>query len=324
MKIYTSNKNYYDLSQNLNLDENVEIISINEDNLNEVEYIINGRLTKQDFESMPNIKVVAIPFAGVNRMDLEEAYKRGIKVINTHIHSCFVAEKAVSLALGLLGKINTYHNHLKVGDWSNRNNAKTRLKWDSMHNKKVGIFGYGNIGQYIHKLLKPYNCDFYTIKRSKNYEGVNLVKDLKELVDVSDVIFISVPISSSTIGAFDEALLQTMQDKYLINIARGSVIVEEALYNALKNNTLKGFASDVWYEYPENDESLALPSKFPLHLFDNVLMSPHCASATHTAHGLMLEDVINKLVKIDNNEEVDYVDVEKNLLSSGTNISSMG
>jgi phosphoglycerate dehydrogenase-like enzyme len=324
MNIYVLDNKYCPNFESLDITAGVQVKLAKESDFQDIEYVVDGRMTKQQFDQMPNLRAVAIPFAGVNRMDLAEAYNRGVKVVNTHIHSCFVAEKAVSLAMALLGKTLAYHQSLKSGDWSGRNDAVQRVKWDSLAKKRVGIYGYGHIGQYIQKLLTPFGCEFFAIRRGKEHAEVNLVRDLNELAEKCDILFVSVPISDNTLGAIDKRVLEKLQGKYLINIARGTIIVEEDLYKSLAGGQLKGFASDVWYTYPDDEFSSSLPSRFPLHLCDNVLLSPHSATATYNAHRMMFNDAVNKLIKLSNGDEVQLINIEKNMLTESIPITALG
>lgn len=324
MQIYVLDEKYFAHREYLNVASDVQVKLADESDLKNIEYVVDGRLTKQHFEKMPNLKAIAIPFAGVNRMDLVEAHKRSVKIVNTHIHSCFVAEKALSLTMALLGNTIAYHNKLRVGDWSDRNDPQRRMKWDSLFGKRVGIYGYGHVGQDIHKLLAPFNCDVYTINRGHNISGVTLVDNLASLAKHSDILFVSVPITNDTLGAIDKNVLAKLKDSYLINVSRGSIINEEDIYNAVSCEQLKGFASDVWYQYPEDELSSSLPSRFPIHLGNNVVLSPHSATATYNAHRTMFNDVVNKLIKLEKGDDVPLLNITENMLSESIKVQSLG
>ncbi|WCE31725.1 NAD(P)-dependent oxidoreductase [Vibrio sp. SCSIO 43137] len=324
MKIYIVDNKYRSNLNSPDIPPDVQILLAAEEDFAEIEYVVDGRMTKQHFDKMPKLKAVAIPFAGVNRMDLAQARKRGVKVVNTHIHSCFVAEKAVCLTMALLGKTLAYHLNMKSGDWSARNDPVNRVKWDSLSGKRIGIYGYGHIGRYIHKLLSPFGCEFYAIDRGEQFAGINPVEDLYQLSKACDILFVCVPISDETYGAVDKEILANLANKYLINVARGDIIVEEDLYNALNNEQLKGFASDVWYNYPVNENSSCLPSRFPIHQCDNVILSPHSATATYDAHRLMFNDAVNKLIKLNRGDNVKLINLEAGILTDNSNVAALG
>ncbi len=256
-----------------NLEEGIDIV----DDIKQCDYLISGKYVKDQYNS--ELKGVIIPYTGHNGIDLEAILKDNIMLFATTNRSKYVAEKAITLTLSLLGKSITYHTLLKEGNWSQRN-SNDRLPWVSIQGLSIGLFGYGRIGKSIHKMLKGFDCEFYTIDRSKGYpEDIFLVKNLTNLVQVSDIIIIATPLNESTNGIFNTQLFSRMKNKYLINVGRGKIIDEESLYNAIKNSTLKGFASDVWYNYPKNKENVH-PSNFPIYDFENVVLSNHSGGFT--------------------------------------------
>jgi phosphoglycerate dehydrogenase-like enzyme len=180
-----------------------------------------------------------------------------------------------------------------------------------MLNMKIGLFGYGRIGTKIHELLKGFTNDFYTINRGKGYpKEVKTVENLSELVKVSDIIMISTPLNETTKHIFDQTILSKMKDKYIINVGRGLIVKEEDLYNALKNKTLKGYASDVWYNYPRGKET-CLPSTFPIYDFENVVLSNHSGGFTTKTNDLVNQDIIETLQKLQKQNYEDRLDLTK-------------
>ena len=269
--------------------------------------IISGSMKKTDFHS--NLKTVIVPYTGLDNIDLGALIKYEVKLFNVTVHAKFVAEKAVQLLLALCGNVVTQHNDLEAGKWR-RPHKTQRIPWVSVFNQKVGIYGYGRIGQWIHQLLKPFGVDVFVIDRGKSYPEVNCVEDLASLIHHSDIIIVAAPLNKDTKHAFDYNHMMLMKDRYLVNVGRGTIIEEEAVYLALKNNILKGFASDVWYQYPKKDGE-AFPSQFPIYTFDNVVLSPHCGGNTTTSSQLMMEQVGDHLKAILKGNFDDAIDVKK-------------
>ena len=257
--------------------ETLEDIIITDD-IKKANYIITGKYSDDLYNE--NLKGIIIPWTGHNGISLDDLRKRNLQLYITPTRSPYVAVKAVTLTLALLGKTVHFHHLLKEGNWAERHST-SRQPWDSILHKRIGLFGYGRIGKLIHKQLSGFDCQFFTIDRQKSYYNINLVNTLEELIDKTDILIISVPLNKETESIITEKHLSTMKDKYIINVGRGKVINEEDLYNALKNNTLKGFASDVWYNYPKEDK-LTLPSRYPIHEFDNVVMTNHSGGYTET------------------------------------------
>jgi len=270
---------------------NIQVVDIEKD----AEYLVTGRYTHDKYND--RLKGIVIPWTGHNGIDLHDMRKDGLNLYIVPTRSRWVAEKAITLALALLGNTIIYHEGLKTGNWNARNGSKRRY-WISIQDSKVGLFGYGRIGKYIHHFLQGFGSDVYTIDRDKVYpKSIKLVKDLDRLIDTCDVIIISTPLNKTTEGVFDETLLSHMEDKYIINIGRGKILNEEALYNALKNKTLAGFASDVWYTYPKGKE-LQVPSNYPIYDLDNVVLSNHSGGYTKNTNEEVDKDLLELLEKI--------------------------
>lgn len=270
--------------------------------------IISGQFNKEDYHT--NLDAVIIPYTGHDGIDIETLKKHNVKLFNTTVHSKFVAEKAVQLALSLLGNVPNYHNNLKAGDWSKRM-TKDRTPWVSIFNKHVGIYGYGRIGKYIHAMLTPFNVTVHVIDRGKDYHNVVKEPSLESLMNQTDILFIAAPLTNHTKDAFNLSNIEYLKNQYVINVGRGPIFNEDALYQALKTKLLKGFASDVWYQYPTKETPTTYPSKHPIHTFENVVLSPHCGGHTTQSKSYMTDRVIEHIGNIVNNDYSDALDLTK-------------
>ena len=290
MKVHSINKKL----QAFLKDNPIDSVEIVDDPLR-CTYLITGRYNKKNYNQA--LKGVIIPYTGHNGIDLEDLKDDGLMLFVTATRSKYVAEKAIALMFSLLGNVVSYHNLLKEGNWSSRN-SDTRVPWESIRGKSIGLFGYGRIGRLIHEMLKGFNVDFYTIDRSKEYPmDISLVADLTDLVKSSDIVIISSPLNRTTESLFNKQLLSIMRNKFLINVGRGKIVEEESLYIALKSNLLKGYASDVWYNYP-NGKEVMLPSTYPLHEFDNVVLSNHSGGYTTNTNEEVNKDILVTLKKL--------------------------
>jgi phosphoglycerate dehydrogenase-like enzyme len=123
------------------------------------------------------------------------------------------------------------------------------------------------------------------------------------VIKESYFIVITVPLTRETKGLIGEKELKLMKEKYLINISRGTVIDEEALFKSLKEQYLAGVAIDTWYQYPTLEQREVLPSKYNFHELDNMVMSPHTAGYTDRALEENIKSVFDNIVKIYYGEE---------------------
>ena len=260
--------------------------------------VITGRLTKEEIEHSQKLKIVFVPFTGLNSFPLELLKERNILISNTHANSRFVAEKAVALILALLGRVIEYHNGLKQGNWFRSFDYDDT--WKSIQNKTCGILGFGSIGKNIAKILKAFDCKIIGFKKhinpGENEYADELSNNLLEVIDKSEIVFVCLPMNSETKGIISADVISRMKGKYIVNIARGEIVNEEALYNALKDGTLTGAALDVWYKYPgRNQNEPVFPSNKPIYELPNVVISPHKASNTGEAVNAMIQDTLENI-----------------------------
>lgn len=273
----------------------------------DADVLIRGRMEAD--EARDDLKAVIIPFTGHNGIAIDALKAHDVALFNTQAHAHFVSEKALMLTLALLGNLPNYHNNLKAGNWSGRN-LPERVRWVSLWNRHVGIFGYGEIGRTLKTLLDAFNVTVHVIDRGKAYPGCELERDIYGLTANTDLTIIAAPLTKSTENAFSGSVLDQLKDKYLINVGRGRIIDEQGLYERLESGFIKGFASDVWFQYPKKDETLA-PSKYPIHTLDNVVLSPHTGGFTTQAEGLMLSSLVEKLKAIEAGNFEDALDLSR-------------
>lgn len=272
--------------------EAVRLKDWNDAGIEEVDSLVIGRMSNEEIDKCSNLKDIYIPFTGKNGFNEVYLNEKGITLHTTNSHSKFVAERALALTLTFLGKIIEYNNKLKEGNWSKRN-FDERISWESLFNKRIGIYGYGTIGKWISKMTEAFNCEVYAYNRSRE-ENVKYVDTLEELVEKTDIVFICVPFTKETEGSIGRKILAKMEKKLLVNVARGKIVNEEELYKALKNKTLYGYASDVWFNYPASGSDEMSPSNYPLNE-ERVLMTPHCGGFTVGAEEERYIDILNQI-----------------------------
>jgi len=260
--------------------------------------IVASKITVEEINKAVNAKILFVPFTGVNFFPLKELKRENFIVANAHGSSKFVAERALTLALTLLGRIIEYHNDLSRGYWHMYEGMSGQ--WTSIHDMVCGILGVGHVGRNLAKLLKAFNCTVIGFKKHKIKKNIKYIDEitnnLNEVIDKSDIVFICLPETYETKGIIDNEILSKMKGKYLINVGRGSIIKEEALYNNLINNTLSGAGFDVWYNYPKGKKEKLHPSNYPIYKLRNVVITPHNAGNTYKARKLNIDETIKNIV----------------------------
>lgn len=262
----------------------------------EVAVVISGRVKSDNLKLLPNLRLVIVPYTGLNGLDLQALKTANIEVMNTSAHGIFVAERALAMMLALRGGLIPYHNGLKEQYWSKRY-EDDRTAWQTSHHKKIAIYGYGTIGQELARILRPFDPEIGILAyKNRSYENVRQFHALSDLCQWCDILFVTAPLSEATENSINDGLLKTMEGASIINVGRGGIIEEEAIYHRLKDGTLGGFASDVWYQYPNKDQPTCWPSKYPIHELEHVVMTPHNAGFEETSERIRYEDVLKKVI----------------------------
>jgi len=273
--------------------------------LPEVEAVVGGIFNQEDLDQAKKLKLIQIPFAGVDTLDFSLYKDRpDIYVCNIHTNKTAVAEHAFALILALAKNIVSYDKDLRRGKWHGFSTKEPTIQ---LQGRNLGIIGLGSIGWEIAKRAKSFGMNIYALKRKieeKDLEKKEILEflgegeDLNKVISKSDFILIALPLTPETKELIGEKELRLMKGKYLINIARGAIIGEEAFFKVLKEHYLAGAAIDTWYQYPSSKQREVLPSKYDFHKLDNVVMSPHTAGYTDKALAENIKSVFDNIVKI--------------------------
>lgn len=278
--------------------------------LTEVEVVVGGTFNKEDLEQAKKLKLIQIPFVGVNKLDFN-LYKNypDIFICNIHANKTAVAEHTFALILALAKNIVINDKDLRLGKW---HGFSTKEPTVQLQGKNLGILGLGSIGWEIAKIGHALGMKVFALKRKieeRDLKKKNILeflgekKDLEKVVRESDFMVVAVPLTKETKGLIGKKELKLMKGKYLINISRGVVIDEEALFKSLKEGNLTGAAIDTWYQYPSSEQREVLPSKYDFSKLDNVVMSPHTAGYTDRTLEENIKSVFDNIVKIYYGEE---------------------
>ena len=246
--------------------------------------IFNQKIDADIIDAGKNLKIISNFGVGFDNVDVAYATKKGIVVTNTPDP---VIEPTAELAFGLMLAVAR-----RISELDRKLRQKDLVKWGVLENmtttlvgKTLGIIGFGRIGQALARrgVASAMNIVYHNRKPVlKNIENIYNAEYLSmdELLRNSDFVSLHVPYTAETFHLIDENELMKMKSTaFLINTARGSVVNEKALVNALRNKTIAGAAIDVYEKEPFISEKLLS--------MDNVVLSPHSGTATHEGRNAM-------------------------------------
>ena len=247
------------------------------------------KVTKEIIEKAKKLKIIGRAGAGVDNIDLISAKEKNIVVMNTPGgNTNATAEHTLALLLSLSRKISIADTSTHKGEW-----AKKKFKGSEIKGKKIGIIGFGNVGKRFAEMCKALGLKIFVVSESfaniksqfPDYTHSDLISVLKN----SDIIsFHCKPNSdgSSIITSKELALMK--KNAFIINTARGNLVLESDLCEAIKENKIAGAAIDVFENEPATKNNL-----FGL---ENVLLTPHIAASTVESQIVVAEMVANQFV----------------------------
>ena len=247
----------------------------------------NIPLRKDFLDACPKLKMLSIAFTGLDHIDMEECRRRGIVVKNAAGYSTeAVAELAIALMVDVYRKV--LQNDVVIRECMSRGILPGR----EIGGKTLGIVGLGNIGQRVAQFANAYGCKVLAWNRTpKTVKGVTLV-DKETLLKESDIVTLHIALNNETRDFITAHELEMMKPSaILINTARGPVVNEQALADALRSGVIAGAATDVYSSEPP------LKKDNPLFMVPNLIMMPHIGFATEEAFLLRLDIVIRNITE---------------------------
>lgn len=235
------------------------------------------RVTADVIERAGNLKAIGRAGIGVDNIDIEAATKRGIIVANApESNTVAAAEHTLGLMLAAARRIPAADTSLRAGEWK-----RSAFKGVEVSEKTLGLIGLGHVGAIVARGalgmgMRVLAYDPYVSEDRMRSMNVERAETTDEVFERSDFVSLHVPRTPQTTGLVDEAALSKMKPtSYLINVARGGIVDETALYNALKGGAIAGAAIDVFVEEPTTDS--------PIFTLPNAVVTPHLGASTAEA-----------------------------------------
>lgn len=255
------------------------------------------KITKKILEQAAKLKVVGRAGVGIDNIDVEAATQKGVVVVNTPDgNTISAAELTMGMMLAMARHIPQADQSLRTGQWN-----RSKYVGVELHNKKLGIIGFGKIGSEVGRRSKAFGMEVMAYDPYMNAEaakrsGIEAV-ELDKLLKESDIITVHMPLTSETKHLICKEQFAKMKDGVrLLNVARGGIIDEKDLYEAIVSKKVAGAALDVYEKEPTTES--------PLFGLPEVIVTPHLGASTEEAQVNVAIDVSYEILRVLRGEPV--------------------
>ena len=289
------------------LEENANVVSTMDDS-EKIDAIVlrTFKVDKEVMDKCPNLKVIGKHGVGVNTIDLEEAKKRGIVVLNTpRANSNSVAELIVGLMLNIARNITAAHEKTQTGAF--KKIAPAEMTGMELTGKTLGLIGTGNIARRVGEIcekgfgMKVIGYDPFVSRENMEKMGYEKYDTVPELIRNADVINVSVPLTKDTENLISGDVFDCFRPgAILVNAARGGIVNEDDLYEALKAHKLRAAACDAFVQEPPTKENTKL------YELDNFIGTPHIGACAEEALWRMGDEVTHEVINVLNGAEAKH------------------
>jgi lactate dehydrogenase-like 2-hydroxyacid dehydrogenase len=245
-----------------------------------------SKVSRELIAQCPKLEIISVFGVGYDGIDVAAARERGVAVTNTpDVLNDEVADLAIALVLSVSRRIPQADRYVRSGQWANGPMPLAR----KVSGARLGIVGLGRIGMAIAKRAEAFGMSIaYTARSEKAASGYRYFPSAEALAREVDFLVVITPGGAATRKLIDSKVLQALgKDGYLINVARGSVVDEAALIEALQHGTIAGAGLDVFENEPNVPAALIA--------LDNVVLTPHVGSATWQTRRAMADRAFGNL-----------------------------
>jgi len=258
-----------------------------------------SQLTSDRLQKVTSLRFIQSILAGVNHIPFASLNKNVIVSSNAGAYSDEVAEYALALLLSAAKRVVELHVSLRDQKWTLKRTLDEGSEITVLREKVLGILGFGGIGSVVGRIAKPFGMQIYAYSRKKSAaRGVKFFTGpggLSELLKKSDGVVLALPLTSQTAKIMNaERLSEMRKDGILVNVARGELVDEKAVYEHLVANPNFRYATDVWW-YRENRESLK--TDFPFLSLPNFIGTPHVSGPSGLATGQPVKLAVENTIR---------------------------
>jgi phosphoglycerate dehydrogenase-like enzyme len=267
---------------------------------------------RPEYPPAPNVRLVQSVATGIELIDLA-ALPGGVVVCNAFGHETAIAEYVLMTML-------VWSHRFREIEGEFRTRSSWRPSWvqsGAPHGEilgtTVGIVGLGRVGREVARRAAAFGCRVIAVNRSRRepeggVERVFPLGQLDRMLPECDFVVLAIAQGPETEGLIDARRLGLMKrSAFLVNIARGAVLDEDAVYAALRDRSIGGAALDVWWRYPSESEPERRPSQHPFHALPNAIMTPHCSGWTEGMVARRWAEVAGNINRFVRGEPLDNV-----------------
>jgi phosphoglycerate dehydrogenase-like enzyme len=268
------------------------------DELRDAQVYVGGQFTADMAAVAEKLRLIHTAGAGTDRIDLG-ALSGDVLVANTFHHERSIAEYVLAAAIMLRRGFFAQDRSLRRDVWATAVYDDAIPQAKTLRDARIGLVGFGHIGQFAWDLFSAFGSTGIAVTGSGRVDaaahGLSWVGDTARLDDLlreSDVVVVSAPLTPATEGMIGADQLKALgPDGVLINVGRGPLVDERALFDALRNGDVRAAAIDVWYRYPARPGESTAPATLPFGELDNVLMTPHSSGVTTDTFSGRADDI---------------------------------
>jgi phosphoglycerate dehydrogenase-like enzyme len=256
-----------------------------------------------DIPAAARLKLLHLPGAGLDAVDFSKL-PTSVNVCNCFEHEIGIAEFVLGAMLEWNIGIRAMDRRLRQGSWTG--SYLCGPVHQEIFGKTIGIVGFGRIGREVARRARAFGMRVLACTRTPSTDAladrIDGIEHLHAMLRESNVVVITAPLTETTRGLFNAHTLSAMRDDaLLINVSRGMLVDDAALYQALSERRIAGAVIDVWYNYPEQGQDQGpRPSAQPFEKLDNIVMTPHASAWTDGVvprRNRIIADNLNRLAR---------------------------
>jgi phosphoglycerate dehydrogenase-like enzyme len=279
--------------------------------LRDADVYVGSQFTAEMADAAEKLRLIHPAAAGTDKIEFD-ALGPDVLVANTFHHERSIAEYVVAAAVMLRRDFLRQDRQLRRNVWATSVYDAAIPQAGTLGDAHIGFVGFGHIGRYAWNLFRAFGCSGSAVTGSGRVAECGLAwagdtGELDRLLTECDIAVVSAPLNEHTEGMIGASQLRALgPDGVLINVGRGPLVQEKALYDALAGGVIRAAAIDVWYRYPSGD-GVGAPNELPFAELPNLLMTPHSSGVTRDTFAGRVDDITANIGRLQRGEQLQNV-----------------